>query len=84
MLCHAVLCPQGDISVLPWTELEGLHRETSLIQVGSSQPSCKAAWVDGSCYRHKLGRSAGLVYVGASAVASDRSANMCNTHLNPR
>jgi hypothetical protein len=24
---------QGDISVLPWTELEGLHRETSLIQV---------------------------------------------------
>lgn len=33
---HVVLCravPQGDISVLPWTELEGLHRETSLIQV---------------------------------------------------
>lgn len=25
--------PQGEISVLPWTELEGLHRETSLIQV---------------------------------------------------
>jgi hypothetical protein len=29
--CCAVL--QGEISVLPWTELEGLHRETSLIQV---------------------------------------------------
>lgn len=38
VVCCAVLCcaasmPQGEISVLPWTELEGLHRETSLIQV---------------------------------------------------
>lgn len=28
---------QGEISVLPWTELEGLHRETSLIQVCESR-----------------------------------------------
>lgn len=29
--CHVAVC-QGEITVLPWAELEGLHQETSLIK----------------------------------------------------